>query len=224
MQEITRQGFELNADMNTQMTERFNVSGAQLVKLFGDYDREVDHFADRAGKVRDIGVRGAMYGRAFFIALALVAAVGTAAVYGIGGNLVISGSISVGTLVALAAFVTQIYAPLTALTNARVDIMSAFVSFDRVFEIVDLTNPIQDAPDAVAAGRPHRPHRGGRRVVPLPGGQRGVDRLARGRGHRTAVRRARANRCCGASPRSSSPASWWPWSVRPGRARPRSAR
>jgi ATP-binding cassette, subfamily B, bacterial len=149
MQVITRQGFELNADMNTQMTERFNVSGAQLVKLFGDYDREVDQFSDRAGKVRDIGVRGAMYGRAFFIALALVAAVGTAAVYGIGGNLVISGTISLGTLVALAALVTQIYQPLTALTNARVDIMSAFVSFDRVFEIVDLTNPIQDSPDAV---------------------------------------------------------------------------
>ena len=92
MQVITREGFELNAAMNTQMTERFNVSGAQLVKLFGDYDREVDQFSDRAGKVRDIGVRGAMYGRAFFIALALVAAVGTAAVYGIGGNLVISGT------------------------------------------------------------------------------------------------------------------------------------
>jgi ATP-binding cassette, subfamily B, bacterial len=154
MQVITRQGFELNAEMNTQMTERFNVSGAQLVKLFGDYDREVDQFSDRAGKVRDIGIKGAMYGRAFFIALALVAAVGTAAVYGIGGNLVISGSISVGTLVALAAFVTQIYAPLTALTNARVDIMSAFVSFDRVFEIVDLANPIQDEPDAVELSSP----------------------------------------------------------------------
>ncbi|HVN50149.1 MAG TPA: ABC transporter ATP-binding protein, partial [Acidimicrobiales bacterium] len=148
MQAITREGFELDAAMNTQMTERFNVSGAQLVKLFGDYDREVDHFSERAGKVRDIGVRSAMYGRAFFIALALVAAVGTAAVYGIGGNLVISGSLSVGTLVAMAAFVTQIYQPLTALTNARVDIMSAFVSFDRVFEILDLTNPIQDAPGA----------------------------------------------------------------------------
>ncbi len=147
-QAITRQGFELDAAMNTQMTERFNVSGAQLVKLFGDYDREVDHFSERAGKVRDIGVRSAMYGRAFFIALALVAAVGTAAVYGIGGNLVISGTLSVGTLVAMAAFVTQIYQPLTALTNARVDIMSAFVSFDRVFEILDLTNPIEDRPDA----------------------------------------------------------------------------
>jgi ATP-binding cassette, subfamily B, bacterial len=148
-QEITREGFELDAAMNTQMTERFNVSGAQLVKLFGDYDREVDHFSERAGKVRDIGVRSAMYGRAFFIALALVAAVGTAAVYGIGGNLVISGTLSVGTLVAMAAFVTQIYQPLTALTNARVDIMSAFVSFDRVFEILDLTNPIEDRPDAI---------------------------------------------------------------------------
>jgi ATP-binding cassette subfamily B protein len=154
MQVITREGFELDAAMNTQMTERFNVSGAQLVKLFGDYDREVDHFSDRAGKVRDIGVRSAMYGRAFFIALALVAAVGTAAVYGIGGNLVISGSLSVGTLVAMAAFVTQIYQPLTALTNARVDIMSAFVSFDRVFEILDLTNPIEDRPDAVDLARP----------------------------------------------------------------------
>ncbi len=149
MQAITRESFELNAEMNTQMTERFNVSGAQLVKLFGNYDRESDHFADRAGRVRDIGVKGAMYGRAFFIALALVAAVGTAAVYGIGGNLVISGSLSVGTLVAMAAFVTQIYAPLTALTNARVDIMSAFVSFDRVFEILDMPNPITDALDAV---------------------------------------------------------------------------
>jgi len=154
MQSITREGFELDAAMNTQMTERFNVSGAQLVKLFGDYDREVDHFSDRAGKVRDIGVRSAMYGRAFFIALALVAAVGTAAVYGIGGNLVISGSLSVGTLVAMAAFVTQIYQPLTALTNARVDIMSAFVSFDRVFEILDLANPIEDRPDAIDLVQP----------------------------------------------------------------------
>jgi ATP-binding cassette, subfamily B, bacterial len=154
MQEITRESFELDAAMNVQMTERFNVSGAQLVKLFGDYDREVEHFSDRAGRVRDIGVRIAMYGRAFFIALALVAAAGTAAVYGIGGNLVISGALSVGTLVAMAAFVTQIYGPLTALTNARVDIMSAFVSFDRVFEILDLTNPIEDSPDATELVQP----------------------------------------------------------------------
>jgi ATP-binding cassette subfamily B protein len=148
MQAITRESFTLNADMNTQMTERLNVSGAQLVKLFGSYEREAGAFGDRAGQVRDIGVRGAMYGRTFFIALGLVGAVGTAAVYGIGGNLVISGTIELGTLVAMAAFVTQIYGPLTSLTNARVDIMTAFVSFDRVFEILDLTNAIVDRPGA----------------------------------------------------------------------------
>ncbi|HEY5153500.1 MAG TPA: ABC transporter ATP-binding protein [Acidimicrobiales bacterium] len=149
MQEITRDSFDLNSGMNTQMTERLNVSGAQLVKLFGSYEGEADAFGDRAGKVRDIGIRGAMYGRTFFIALGLVGAIGTAAVYGIGGNMVISGVIELGTLVAMAAFVTQIYNPLTSLTNARVDIMTAFVSFDRVFEILDLTNTIQDRPGAV---------------------------------------------------------------------------
>ncbi len=149
MQEITREGFDLNSSMNTQMTERLNVSGAQLVKLFGSYDGESEAFGDRAGKVRDIGVRGALYGRTFFIALGLVGAIGTAAVYGIGGNLVISGAIELGTLVAMAAFVTQIYNPLTSLTNARVDIMTAFISFDRVFEILDLANVIQDRPGAV---------------------------------------------------------------------------
>jgi len=149
MQEITRDSFDLNSGMNTQMTERLNVSGAQLVKLFGSYEGEAEAFGDRAGKVRDIGIRGAMYGRTFFIALGLVGAIGTAAVYGIGGNMVISGVIELGTLVAMAAFVTQIYNPLTSLTNARVDIMTAFVSFDRVFEILDLTNAIQDRPGAV---------------------------------------------------------------------------
>lgn len=149
MQSITRQSFVLNADMNTQMTERLNVSGAQLVKLFGSYEGEAEAFGDRAGQVRDIGVRGAMYGRTFFIALGLVGAVGTAAVYGIGGNMVINGTIALGTLVAMAGFVTQIYNPLTSLTNARVDIMTAFVSFDRVFEILDLTNAITDHHGAV---------------------------------------------------------------------------
>jgi len=149
MQAITRKSFELNAAMSTQMTERLNVSGALLVKLFGSYESEADAFGDRAGQVRDIGIRGAMYGRTFFIALGLVGAIGTAAVYGIGGNLVISGAIELGTLVAMAAFVTQIYNPLTSLTNARVDIMTAFVSFDRVFEILDLANAIADRPGAV---------------------------------------------------------------------------
>jgi ATP-binding cassette subfamily B protein len=149
LQTITREGMDLNSAMNTQMTERFNVSGALLVKLFGTGTRESDEFGARAGRVRDIGVRSAMYGRTFFVALGLVAAVGTAAVYWVGGQLVISGTLSIGTLVAMAAYVTRIYTPLTSLTNARVDIMTAFVSFDRVFEVLDTPNPITDRPGAV---------------------------------------------------------------------------
>jgi ATP-binding cassette subfamily B protein len=154
MQVLTREGFDLSADMNARMTERFGVSGALLVKLFGRQGREAAEFSSRAGRVRDIGVRTALYSRVFFLALGLVGAVATAAVYWLGGRSVISGSISVGTLVALAAYVTRIYQPLTALTNARVDIMTAFVSFDRVFEILDTPNPLPDAPGASALHRP----------------------------------------------------------------------
>jgi ATP-binding cassette subfamily B protein len=149
MQKLTRDGMNVDAEMNARMTERFNVSGAMLVKLFGNHNRERDEFADRAGQVRDIGVKTAMYGRTFFIALGLVGALGTAAVYWLGGISVINGVITVGTLVAMAAFVTRIYQPLTALTNARVDIMTAFVSFDRVFEVLDAPNPIEDRPGAI---------------------------------------------------------------------------
>lgn len=149
LQGITREGMDLNASMNSTMTERFGVSGALLVKLFGRYDDETDGFADRAGRVRDIGVRSAMYSRTFFIALTLVAAIGTAAVYWVGGSLVISGVITIGTLVAMAAYVVRIYQPLTSLTNARVDVMTALVSFDRVFEVLDAPNPIVDRPGAV---------------------------------------------------------------------------
>ncbi len=149
LQDITRQQMTLNASMNTTMTERFNVSGAQLVKLFGNHDRERDSFGDRAAKVRDTGIKSAMYGRMFFMALGLVAAVATAAIYGIGARLVISGSIKIGTLVALAAYVTRIYAPLTSLTNARVDLMTAFVSFDRVFEVLDAPRLVDDRLGAI---------------------------------------------------------------------------
>jgi ATP-binding cassette subfamily B protein len=148
LQALTRESFDLNASMNTTMTERFGVSGALLVKLFGRHDEEAAGFSDRAGRVRDIGVRTAMYSRTFVTALALVGAIGTAAIYLVGGRLVLSQTITLGTLVAMGAFVTQIYAPLTALTNARVDVMTAFVSFDRVFEVLDTTNPIDDRPDA----------------------------------------------------------------------------
>jgi ATP-binding cassette subfamily B protein len=149
LQAITRESMDLNAHMNTTMTERFNVAGALLVKLFGRHDDETADFSDRAGRVRDIGVRSAMYGRVFFIALTLVGAIGVAAVYLIGGHLVISGALTLGTMVALAAYVQRLYGPLTALTNARVDIMTAIVSFERVFEVLDTPSAIVDRPGAV---------------------------------------------------------------------------
>ena len=148
LQAIAREQMQLNAAMNTTMNERFNVAGALLVMLFGRRAREQAEFHERAGGVRDIGIRQAMYGRIFFAALGLVGAVGTAAVYWLGARLVISGSLRAGDVVALAAYVTQVYMPLTALTNARVDIMTAFVSFDRVFEVLDYPSPIADRPGA----------------------------------------------------------------------------
>lgn len=149
LQAITRESFDLNASMNATMTERFNVAGATLVKLFGRADDESAGFADRAGRVRDIGIRSAMYSRTFMVALTLVGALGTAIIYYLGGRLVISGAISLGTLVALGVLVAQIYAPLTQLTNARVDLMTAFVSFDRVFEVLDAPRAVADRPGAV---------------------------------------------------------------------------
>jgi ATP-binding cassette subfamily B protein len=149
LQELTRQQMDLNASMNTTMTERFNVAGALLVKLFGQVDAETRDFSARADGVRAVGVRSAVYGRTFFVALGLVGALAAAAVYWVGGQLVISGSLSIGTLVALATFVSRIYGPLTQLTNARVEVMTAFVSFERVFEVLDAPSPIQDRPGAV---------------------------------------------------------------------------
>ena len=148
MQRLTRESFQLDAAMNAGMTERFNVSGALLVKLFGHPRRESAEFAERAGRVRDIGIRTAMYGRLFFSALALLGAAGTVAVYWLGTRLVIDGTITIGTLTALAVYVTRIYSPLTRLTNAQVDIMTSIVSFERVFEVLDATRAIQDAPGA----------------------------------------------------------------------------
>ncbi len=155
LQAMTREQMDLNSSMNTTMTERFNVSGALLVKLFGRHDQESGDFSKRAGRVRDIGVLTAVYSRTFFIALGLVGAVGTALVYWLGGQLVISQAITIGTLVALGTYVAQIYTPLTSLTNARVDLMTAFVSFDRVFEVLDSPHQVTDRPGAVDLVEPH---------------------------------------------------------------------
>ena len=149
LQALTRQSMEHNAAMNTVMTERLNVAGALLVKLFGRHDIERAGFSRSARTVRDIGVRSALYGRAFFIGLSLVGAVGAAMLYWVGAHLVISGALTVGTLVAMGLMVVRIYMPLTSLTNARVDVMTALVSFERVFAVLDLPNPIDDRSDAV---------------------------------------------------------------------------
>ncbi len=149
LQSLTREQMQLNADMSTQMTERFNVAGALLVKLFGRPADEDASFADKSGRVRDIGVRIAMANRYFFTALTLVAALATAMVYGIGGNLVIAEAMTLGTLLALAALLAQLYGPLTALSNVRVDVMTALVSFERVFEVLDLPPLVTEKPDAI---------------------------------------------------------------------------
>jgi ATP-binding cassette subfamily B protein len=148
LQEITREAMQLNAEMSQTMTERFNVSGALLVKIFGRLPQESAEFAAKAARVRDIGILSAMYGRIFFTALTLVASLATAMVYGIGGVFAVNGEIAVGTLVALAALLGRLYGPLTALTNVHVDVMTALVSFDRVFEVLDLDPMVADRPDA----------------------------------------------------------------------------
>jgi ATP-binding cassette, subfamily B, bacterial len=145
---ITRESYGINAEMNNTMNERFNVSGALLVKLFGRPEEELGAFTSKAGRVRDIGVTQAMYARFFIAALSLTAALATAVVYGWGGLQVIDGSLKVGTVVALAAYLARLYGPLTALSNVQIDVMTALVSFDRVFEVLDLPPMIVDSPDA----------------------------------------------------------------------------
>jgi ATP-binding cassette subfamily B protein len=142
---LAREGYSLNAQLSSLMIERFNVSGAILVKIFGNPNHEIGLFESRAAKVRDIGIKQAMYGRFFLVILTLVASLATAVVYGWGGVLAVRGSLSVGTVVALTAYLNRLYGPLTSLSNVQVDIMTALVSFDRVFEVLDL-KPLIDEP------------------------------------------------------------------------------
>jgi len=147
---LTRESYALNAQMNTTMTERFNVAGALLVKLFGDPRAESRLFDQRATRVRDIGITQALYTRVFMISLLLTASLATAMVYGWGGVLAVRGTLQLGTVVALTAYLNRLYGPLTALSNVQVDVMTALVSFDRVFEVLDLEPMITERPDAVA--------------------------------------------------------------------------
>ncbi|HYL50703.1 MAG TPA: ABC transporter ATP-binding protein [Acidimicrobiia bacterium] len=154
IQRLARLGMQQNAEMNTITAERFNVAGAMLAKLFGRPNRERDEFAARAASVRDVGVTTAMYSRVLFIALGLVTAIGTAIVYWVGGDLAISGTITAGTVSAFVLYVQQIYQPLAQLTNSRVDVLTALVSFERVFEVLDFPIAITDRPDAVDLAEP----------------------------------------------------------------------
>ena len=148
LQELTRDSFNTNAEMSSTMTERFNVSGAMLVALYGEPDREREYFRSRARKVADIGMKMAMLNRLFFIALTSVAAIATAFAYGIGGHLAISGGVTVGTLLAITALLARLYGPLTALSNVRIDVMTSLVSFERVFEVLDLEPMVKNREDA----------------------------------------------------------------------------
>ena len=146
----------LNADLGSRMTERFNVAGALLVKLFGEPRREDREYAAQAAGVRDMGVRISLNRSIFFVALTLVASLATAMVYGFGGLMAVSGSLTIGTLLALTALLARLYGPLTSLSNVRVDVMTALVSFERVFEVLDLQPLVTERPDARADARPAR--------------------------------------------------------------------
>ena len=148
LQSLTRDSFNLNAEMSSTMTERFNVSGAMLVSLYGRQSDEKSYFRSRARKVADIGIEIALLNRIFFIALTSIAAVATAIAYGIGGHLAIDGAVTVGTLLAITALLARLYGPLTALSNVRIDVMTALVSFERIFEVLDLAPMVQDRPSA----------------------------------------------------------------------------
>lgn len=147
---LTRESFGVNAEMSTTMTERFNVSGALLVSLYGDLKVEHDEFAKRARKVADIGISIALLQRFFFIALTSIAAIATALAYGVGGHLTINKEITLGTLLAITTLLVRLYGPLTALSNVRVDVMTALVSFERVFEVLDLKPMVRDKEGAIS--------------------------------------------------------------------------
>jgi ATP-binding cassette subfamily B protein len=155
LQELTRDSFNTNAEMSSTMTERFNVSGAMLVALYGEPDREREYFRSRARKVADIGIKMAMLNRLFFIALTSVAAIATAFAYGIGGHLAINGGVTVGTLLAITALLARLYGPLTALSNVRIDVMTSLVSFERVFEVLDLEPMVKNRENAIDLKPPH---------------------------------------------------------------------
>jgi len=192
LRRIARQSMEYNAEMNAMMNETLNVSGALLVKIFGRADDEIEKFAKRAAMVRDTGIRQALVGRWFFMGLSLVGATGMALVFWAGGHMVLAGTFTIGTIVAFSTFLGQLYGPLTALTNARVEFATSMVSFERVFEVLDVPVEIEDRPGAIALGRANGRVRfenvsfsylgdGGAEKLAVPAGLEDVPRFAWGR-------------------------------------------
>ena len=156
IQNLTRESFNTNAEMSSMMTERFNVSGALLVLLYGKRGAESLGFNKRARRVADIGIEIALLNRIFFVSILSVASIATAIAYGVGGHLAISGAITVGSLLAITTLLARLYGPITSLTNVRVDVMTALVSFERVFEVLDLEPMVKDNPGArqIKASKP----------------------------------------------------------------------
>src|SRR3954453_14350883 len=149
LRRVTREGMALNGQMNGMMNETLNVSGALLVKLFGRQADQSRRFGERAGGLRDVGIRQALIGRWFFLGIGLVSSIGTAIVFWTGGYLVLTDALTIGTVVAFGAYLTQLYGPIAALTNARVELVTSLVSFERVFEVLDLPVEIEESADAL---------------------------------------------------------------------------
>ena len=149
LREVRRESLDLNGKMNSLMNETLNVSGALLVKLFGRQQDEMNRFKDRSRDVARIGIKSAMIGRWFFLGIGLVSAIGTSLVFWVGGHLVLQGAFTVGTIVAFGAYLNQLYGPLTAMSNAHIEFATSMVSFERVFEVIDLPLEIEDKADAV---------------------------------------------------------------------------
>ncbi len=216
---LTKEGYNLNSEMNMVMQERFQVGGAMLVKLLGHPEAEADRPSrPRPGRVRDIGISQATYSRIFFVSLTLTGALATALVYGFGGVATIDGALHVGTLVALAAYLTRLYGPLTQLSNVNLDVMTALVSFERLFEVLDIVPMIQEDPDAVDVPRGTGSISFDHVELHLPerrGGLAGVTRV--GGGPRD--RRAR-NEILHDVSFTVEPGRWWHWSARRAPARP----
>ena len=176
---LTKEGYNLNSEMNMVMQERFQVGGAMLVKLLGHPEDEATAFEAKAGRVRDIGISQATYSRIFFVSLTLTGALATALVYGFGGVATIDGALSLGTLVALTAYLTRLYGPLTQLSNVNLDVMTALVSFERLFEVLDIVPMIQEDPDAVDVPAGQGLGRLRQRELHLPERRGGLAGLAR---------------------------------------------